>query len=440
MSTATRSLFRDADSIASPKRGAAERRGVHAWHPYYAGYSEDFVRTSIDYLGLTGGDILLDPWAGSGTTNWVAEQAGIPSLALDINPVMAQFAAAKSGAVLRKLGRLDHYLEQIRTALRDLDAMPSDADALSEMLSPSLAVGIKVLKQAIDSVKLAPLPHHVTLREVRPKNPKSPHVLRAFFTCALFITARKLSGYQRPSNPTWFKEASHRPEVTLELVWAEFEATCRKMADVLVSSGVPSAKEVRHLVLNMDARNIVFPPKSVDAVITSPPYLTRIDYVVSTRLELMILDLWGRARDMRRATMGAPVITNSVTKPKPEWADSCATLLEAVRSHHTKASATYYYKNMLQYFDDAFRTLRELKRVLRTGAHSLLVVQSSYYKDIEIPLSKIYIEMGRTLGFAGTVARREVVKGHMAHVNSRSSTYRKNKIYFEDVVDLVNLG
>jgi hypothetical protein len=47
--------------LASAKRSLSERKGIHSWHPYYAGYSEAFVTSAIEYLGINKSQILLDP-------------------------------------------------------------------------------------------------------------------------------------------------------------------------------------------------------------------------------------------------------------------------------------------------------------------------------------------------------------------------------------------
>ena len=134
--------------------------------------------------------------------------------------------------------------------------------------------------------------------------------------------------------------------------------------------------------------------------------------------------------------MGAPVITGDAWDAHPEWGEICNGLLERIAEHKTKAAKSYYFKNIVQYFSDASDSLRELVRVLRLGSTALVVVQSSYFKEIEISLGDIYVEMASNLGCSARIARREVVKGHLAHVNSKSSQYVSNKIYHEDVVEI----
>lgn len=61
-------------------------------------------------------------------------------------------------------------------------------------------------------------------------------------------------------------------------------------------------------------------------------------------------------------------------------------------------------------------------------------MQSSYFKEVEGKLGEMYVEMGENLGLEAFIVKREVIKNHLAHVNSKSSVYVKNKVYYEDAV------
>ncbi|MBN6367482.1 hypothetical protein JZL89_19200, partial [Providencia rettgeri] len=89
--------------ISGAKRGKNERKGLHSWHPYYAGYSESFVKSVLHVEKLECGSTVLDPWIGSGTTGIVCQKLGINCIGIDINPVMSYFAAAKSKSIITEL-------------------------------------------------------------------------------------------------------------------------------------------------------------------------------------------------------------------------------------------------------------------------------------------------------------------------------------------------
>lgn len=414
--------------LSSAKRKTGERSGVHGWHPYYAGYSENFVRTSLEYLKLPKKAVVLDPWCGSGTTCLVASRMGVPSIGVDINPAMAVFSAAKAVDSIVDTDLRDSILAPLRGC--EIEAN----DPLLEILSPSLVRCVREVKQRINCLNSCDVSRGMR-GQVKPS--ATPlDAARSYLLAGLFITARRLSGYKKASNPTWFKAIEKKPACKPASFLRELGQTWDSMQSSLIRA-LDGGRAI-HRVLVGDSRSLPVRSSSIDAVITSPPYLTRIDYAVSTKLELLILSdcLSSDSRQVRENSMGATTIRKATTSPVPEWGDSCIELLRQVAAHPAKSSENYYLKNITQYFDDAFRSLVELHRVMRSKAKSLIVVQSSYFKQHEIRLGDIYIEMGESLGFAARRVFRETVRGHMAHVNTQSSPYIKNKVYFEDVIEL----
>ena len=73
---------------------------------------------------------------------------------------------------------------------------------------------------------------------------------------------------------------------------------------------------------------------------------------------------------------------------------------------------------------------------MKPGAKALVVVQSSYFKEHEIDLGRIYVEMSRNLKAKSKIVYKDVIRGHMAHVNTKSNDYKKNKVFYEDIVEI----
>lgn len=425
--------------LKSAKRTKIEKKGIHAWHPYYAGYSEQFVFSAIEYLKLRSADLVLDPWSGSGITGYVCETQGICSIGFEINPVMSSFACAKSGFVIEQLDKYGTVLlDKIINLTKNINREFAYDDELNNFMSSSLTENILRLKQAIYICEYPEISQSVISICGSTNLAQIHNSLKAFFLCALFITARKLSGYKKGSNPTWFKKIEIKQDFDLEQVNCTFANICAEMHDDLKESPLIPSNQIYHYDFVADSRNISLKQNSIDAVITSPPYLTRIDYAMSTQLELLIVKDSKYLRNLRLNTMGSTVITSKKIQVSDIWGNTCVEILNKVKNHDSKASKTYYWKNLIQYFDDAYTILLQIHQVLKPGKSALLVVQSSYYKDIEIPLNKIYAEMASSIGFSKTCEPfTEVIKGHMAHVNTKSSIYKKNKVYYESVIELI---
>jgi SAM-dependent methyltransferase len=70
--------------------------GGYRLYPYYAGFSESFVRTILQSSHLAQGAVVYDPWNGSGTTTAAASKLGYSCIGFDLNPVMVIVAKARN--------------------------------------------------------------------------------------------------------------------------------------------------------------------------------------------------------------------------------------------------------------------------------------------------------------------------------------------------------
>lgn len=435
-------LFNEAElfsGLVSAKRKVNERAGLHAWHPYYAGYSESFIKSAIGYLSLDHSHLILDPWNGSGTTGLVASKFGVTSIGFDINPAMTIFAQAKNAIVL-KFGETTSLIkEEVIEVAKSIKVLTSlKHEALRNWFSDSLTDGLLALWQAVEDTNPPESEFHPILQNRLPQQCRQTavHPLIAVAKSALFITARQLGKVTNGSNPTWTRVREHKPEYSRDEILVCYSSVYDNILADLRRSFTNSVNSLNNLALGGDARELPLQDCTVDAVITSPPYLTRIDYAVSTSPELLIMGDADHLRSIREMTMGAPVIVDRSIETDKMWGALAVQLVHDVENHSSKAAKSYYMPNMKQYFRDAALSLSEILRVLKPSSTALIVVQSSYFKEHEINLGDIYVQMAKALGAQAKIARRETVKGHMAHVNLKSSHYKASKTYFEDVVEI----
>ncbi len=425
-------------SLPSAKRTPREKSGVHSWHPYYAGYSESFVLAAINHLGLKKGQTVVDPWIGSGTTNLVCEKSGLNSFGFDLNPVMTIFANAKHAPVAQRDEReisniVESLFQATRQNLRKVDI--TGYSELSKNIKPQTARRLVALTRSISNREFDVTKINSDLSNTLSAQPMSMD--RCFFQAAAFILAREIAGTQRNSNPTWIKGTlvNKKSPSYCELK-DTYTSILRNMRESSIENGTSYDSEKTNIAIVGNSKNLPIQSESFDAVIGSPPYLTRIDYAVSTRIELAMLVGDYEYSRTRKKMMGSTTVPSSPPVISDKWGTTCCDCLQEIFKHPSKASNTYYYRNIANYFNDAFLSIVEVERILKPGARALIVVQSSYYKDIEIPLGDIYCEMADSLGMDARLAGREIVKNHIAHKNTRSRSYVKDRIYHEDVVEL----
>ncbi|RYE02291.1 MAG: hypothetical protein EOP50_00425 [Sphingobacteriales bacterium] len=418
-----------AESLKSAKRGSKERTGVHAWHTYYAGFSEDFVESALSYLNCTPGMTVLDPWGGSGTTSLVASKNGILSISVDINPAISALSASKSFEVLKHRDDLSSFFAEVRSS------------SFSNKVAGDSAFDIELeLRALVDSAarsfpKLSEKYKKVVLNYLRADAGDVPlsYPLAAFLQVAAFRLGRKSQRSESLSNPTWTK---HRKAVDRDFdTLGDFEEIGRSMLSDL-EAAYRERRGAQSIHLVGDSRRLPIATGIIDVIITSPPYLTRIDYAVSAAPELSLMNPVESLREIRLDTMGSPVIRRLPVVQKSSWGDKCNLFLNDVAAHESKAARSYYLKHMLQYFDDMEKSLSEIRRVLRRGGRALVVVQGSYFKEILCPLGDLYVEMARGVGLKAEIVFNDRVSWHMANLNKRSTKYQARKVYSEDFVQL----
>jgi hypothetical protein len=176
--------------------------------------------------------------------------------------------------------------------------------------------------------------------------------------------------------------------------------------------------------------------KSVDFVLCSPPYCTRIDYGVATSPELAVLgfSLAKQLPALRRELIGTPTIQEVVPQVDSDWGPTCNSLLKKLYEHPSKAAKSYYYKTYVQYFAGIARSFGELSRCMKTGATCLMVVQDSYFKNLRVDLGSIFDEIGCGNGL--TLSRQVdfAISRTFASINTGARRYRNERSATESIL------
>ena len=337
---------------------------------------------------------MLDPWNGSGTTTAACHTTGVPAVGYDLNPAMVIVAKARllGSEVASSLKPL---ADELLVDLRALE--PTDNEPLSQWFEPRSAALVRRLERRIRIVLAGPEDDPA----VMPRPTSAVSSLAAFYYLALFRSIRYLVKPFFSSNPTWLRvptDPRDRLSLTHRTLHHTFTTEVATMLAGLTQRSKQGVDETPVIIAEGDARKLPLPGDSIDLVVSSPPYLTRIDYAVATRSELAILG-YGPGHGMprlRQELTGGVRIRNTTPSPTKDWGSVCTRLLAAVQVHPSKASSGYYLKQFLQYFSDIFDSLGEIQRVLTSGGRCVLVVQDSLYKDLPINLPSVILQMGKT--------------------------------------------
>lgn len=249
--------------------------------------------------------------------------------------------------------------------------------------------------------------------------------LAAFYYCALFTVTRRLTSKFRTSNPTWVRRAK-APGDRVEVSWQKLERMFTDVIDTLASRlAIPPGDPPPVTLVEGSAETLRL-DRRADLVLTSPPYCTRIDYVVSTAPELAILGYdAGDMAALRKRMLGSPLTKGVDLEPKDSWGHIANEFLKSVYAHNSKAANTYYYRYYLAYLDGLYTSLQKIERATKKRGAICLVVQDSYFKEIHFDLPGIVAEIGAAHGRSST--RHDFpVQRTKAAIHPGSREYRKS--------------
>ena len=373
----------------------ADDRPIHDWYRFVLSFPPHLVRDYVERFGLSEGATILDPFCGTGTTLVEAKKLSIASVGIEALPMSAFAAATKldwspDGGVLRRdadtiAGRIaERAAAQPAAPLRTLP-VEQQRLLLRDSISPLPLHKALVLRDAIDAAR----------------SPHADHLRLAL--------AREL--------PTTIGNLRFGPEVGLgerkedvDAVGAwrrRVETFARDLEEMRDAGDAPSS------VVRGDSRDAgaLLPPRSVDCVITSPPYPNEKDYTRAVRLESVILGLLSDRRELRGAKRTL-LRSNSRGVYKGDDDDAwiaahpeiqaLADEIERTRIAQGKTSGfeRMYHRVARLYFGGMARHFASLRGVLKPGAQLAYVVgdQASYLR-VMIRTADLLADIAASLGY-----------------------------------------
>ncbi|WP_133806012.1 hypothetical protein [Kribbella caucasensis] len=398
------------DRVRDPKQTGGRDR---AWYRYYAGYSPAFVSDALDVLGLPEGYALLDPWMGAGTTLEVGAGRGLRVTGTDLNPAMIVISKG------RMVGRnSSSSLEPLARELL-IDLKPASRrtfDPLSQWFTNGTAGRLRSLCNRIDEVLVTP-----GLSAMQRVDSMSS--IAAFYYVAMFMLVKDCTRTFQSKNPTWTKRrelGAGQISLTAKEISRLFLNIVESLVRLIEARSLESAPEHSVDSLRADTRTLPLEDNSHDAVITSPPYCTRLDYIVGHLLELSCLNISAESiRSLRDAMIGTPTMGMKIESQT--LGENVDRFLHAVASHPSYASVGYYEPNFRRYFEGMSHSLAEIDRVVKPGASVVLVVQDSRYKDIHLDLAAALTDIGTSLGWRLSGRKDFRAVRSIAHLNPKTS-------------------
>lgn len=265
----------DLESFFANIGAAKDKRSLtHSLHPYPAKFIPQIPRVLIKEYARSGG-IVCDPMCGSGTALVEAGAAGHRAVGMDLNPIAVLAAQAKTGALeggeVDQLRRLSDTVQQAAHDIREgAGTIKSQIEGIAvpdfynrdhwfrEHVLKELMFG----KQLIDS--------------------KSAGQARKVGLCSLSAIVVEVSNQE--SETRWTAKPSDVSlGDTLRRLGQKIDRDRKRVEKY-------SAREPRPVsIVRNDVRSLPLTNRSVDFIVTSPPYANSHDYYLYHKLRLFLL-------------------------------------------------------------------------------------------------------------------------------------------------------
>ena len=371
----------------------------HGWYQYKQGYAEELVRAIITKENPKKDLYVLDPFAGVGTTNLVAQALGYKSIGFDINPVAYLAAKAKT----------TYYTKN------DIALIKKELEGFDPKIESKIIPEPKVITSSFTKKALSDLFKIKYFCEQLDK--KKNDKIADFFRLAFISIIEDCSIRTKDGNGIKLN-LKKKP---VEKIFAYFKSKCELMIKDIESSNYDLEVKLVGGSMLIDEYFDQIKKLRVGISVFSPPYANCFDYCEVYKLEFWMgsfvkeYDGFKFYRDM---AMRSHVNSTFDHKIKNYNKD-----IDVIAN--TIATYNIWNKNipdMLRgYFDDTYELLKRMKDVFVKGASCYIVVANSGYKGILVPTDLLIADIAKSLGYE--------VEAIMSARKIRSSSQQMNELH-----------
>ena len=242
---------------------------IHKWFSFRHSFSPELVEAILLDWNLPDGSVLLDPFVGAGTTILSAKHNGYSAIGIDLSPLALLSTKVKVNEYDSELIITPIKNSSLFSSLSeeniDLDKWISSSDRLLKAFTKDELSELLRLRQRILSLE---------------------QPIQSFYMLALLAILPKFS--RAVSDGGWFRWIK-RDDQTLLILKTFIDQVYGMVADLKSTENFKKSDGVWNAILGDARERNGLCDRSIDGVITSPPYPNRHDYSRVFQLELLML-------------------------------------------------------------------------------------------------------------------------------------------------------
>jgi len=395
---------------------------IQRWYRYKEGYSIKLMQQIFDKYKVTKGDIILDPFCGSGSTIIQAKINGFESIGFEINPFSAFLAKVKTQNYRAK--DVDVFIKEKSKLFKVKNGR------VEKIGKPKLSTIDKLFDKRVLAYLLN-LKHSI-------KNIKNERVRDLYFLVWLSIL-EECSNYKKAGNGLKIRRSKLETirnhsfaEVVFKNKVSEIEEDLSYAVEL--SRGVKNPKIYEHTSLEMDR---FVKSKSIKGVIFSPPYANCFDYTEIYKVELWMGDFVKEYSDLKKLRQRG--IRSHLNGYKIDQ-DNNKSLIPELALLINELKQVKLWDNRIpimvkSYFDDMFIALDKIYKVLKRGGFCCIIVSNSAYGGIIVPTDLLLARYAEKIGFK--VRELDVARFIITSSQQYEKTRKYKKYLRETIIHLV---
>lgn len=359
----------------------------HGYHRYPAKFIPQLANRLIRELSSPG-DLIVDPFMGSGTTLVEAKVLGRPSVGVDINPVAALIARAKVTPI--KPSVLNSYFTNLIQKLQHFKKKESSKSepVLFELIQEEPAPQAPT-HERIDYWFTSRSKEQLGVIYSEIKRIDNEDV-RRFFLCGFSHILKNCS--------IWLMKST-KPTRDFKKIIPNAYDTFTRHAKIMLHKnddfwqllkangnlGIPSTP------LCEDARKVPADDNSVTLVVTSPPYVTSYEYADLHQLTALWFEYTHDLAEFRKIFIG------SAHNGKEEIFIDSEIGEQTVKN--LRENGTGKDVEVATYFSEMRECFGEMYRYFKPGGRACIVIGNTAFKKVAVPNAQVFVEQMENLGF-----------------------------------------
>lgn len=364
----------------------------HSYHRYPAKFIPQLVDKLVEKYTKEG-DVVCDPFGGCGTTLVQSKMSGRKSIGFDINPVAKLITDTKTHAINPvKLAKARDFFISKYTKSKKRTKTVRHNDRIFYWFDENIVLRLDAIYESILHIDDADT--------------------RRFFLCAFSHILKNCS--------RWLMK-SIKPTIDQNKQYSDPERTFLRHLDSMIKKNdllYRSLKESGYLKVPAQmklwnsTKKLPVADKSVDLIITSPPYVTSYEYADLHQLSL----LW--FGDDKKNFKNLDRVVNEFFDFKKQFigsshkkiahkefggriAEDIVTLLEPLNRPLSQSVASYFY--------DMHAAFGEMYRILKKGKKACVIIGNTELIGVPILNAQVATEQMMNLGFSKVkIIKREV--------------------------------